>query len=171
MGLVLWWCWVWRRYSWPIRYPVYQRVVWPEDWHVDHAPGSNSREPHLHTCKWSRLTASKASIIEATAQQWWVWTIAKVIAGASVGAVQATLPLYINEQAPTQIRGFLIVAYSLWFTLGGLAASIGLKFMQDADPLDYRKPIYTQFAMIGASAILFFFLPETPCKRTTRSCW
>lgn len=113
----------------------------------------------------------KAAIIEATATQWWIWTIAKVIAGASVGAVQATLPLYINEQAPTQIRGFLIVAYSLWFTLGGLMASIGLKFMQDASPLDYRTPIYTQFGMIGASAIIFFFVPETPCRFITCSLW
>lgn len=43
-------------------------------------------------------------------------------------------------------------------------ASIGLKVRSDKYPLDYKTPIYTQFAMIGGSAVIFWFLPESPCK-------
>lgn len=38
---------------------------------------------------------------------------AKMLSGAGVGAMQATLPLYINELSPTQIRGFFTEAYTL----------------------------------------------------------
>jgi MFS family permease len=54
-----------------------------------------------------------AVITESVTTQWWHWTIAKVLSGTGIGAVQATIPLYINEQAPTQLRGFLVVSYSL----------------------------------------------------------
>lgn len=101
-------------------------------------------------------------IVESVAWQWWHWLIAKMIAGAAIGAVQATLPVYINEHAVPRIRGFFIVAYTLWITLGGLIASVSLKVRQDADPFDYKTPIYTQFGMIGLCAIIFVFLPESP---------
>lgn len=71
---------------------------------------------------------------------------------------------YINEQAPARIRGFLLVAYSLWFSLGGLMASIGLKAQADKHPLNWKTPIYTQYAMLGLSLLIFAFLPESPCK-------
>jgi hypothetical protein len=69
--------------------------------------------------------------LEVTAKVWPVFTVAKLLGGIGIGAVQATLPVvshlhrycrslkaadtsqYIAEHAPNQIRGFLIVAYSL----------------------------------------------------------
>ncbi|WWC60692.1 uncharacterized protein I303_103268 [Kwoniella dejecticola CBS 10117] len=101
-------------------------------------------------------------IVESVANVWYVWTIAKLIGGIGIGAVQATLPVYINEHAPSQIRGFLIVAYSLWFSLGGLLASIALNVRSKSNPLDYKSLIYTQFGMIGLSILIFVFLPESP---------
>jgi SP family general alpha glucoside:H+ symporter-like MFS transporter len=60
------------------------------------------------------------------------------------------------------MRGFLIVAYSLWFSLGGLFANIVLKVRNDQAPLDWRTTIFTQFAMIGISYIVYWFMPESP---------
>ncbi len=82
------------------------------------------------------------------------------------------------------MRGFLVVAYSLsvfilsstiwvspaaylsfctsWWSLGGLCASIALKVRSSSHPFDYKVPIYTQFAMIGLSIIIFVILPESP---------
>lgn len=60
------------------------------------------------------------------------------------------------------MRGFLIVAYSLWFSLGGLFANVVLKVRNDQAPLDWRTTIFTQFAMVGISYIIYFFLPESP---------
>ncbi|WWD10134.1 hypothetical protein V865_008268 [Kwoniella europaea PYCC6329] len=101
-------------------------------------------------------------IVESVSSVWWHWTLAKLIAGCGIGAVQSTLPVYINEHAPSQIRGFLIVAYSLWFSLGGLMSSVALKVRADSHPYDYKTIIYTQFGMLGLGMIIFVFLPESP---------
>lgn len=52
-------------------------------------------------------------IAEATVRTNEGWMGAKFFAGAGIGAVQSTLPLYINELAPTQIRGLFTEAYTL----------------------------------------------------------
>lgn len=51
-----------------------------------------------------------------------------------------------------------------WFALGNLMSNVTLKAMADTRPQDWKTPIYTQFGMIGASIIIFFFLPESACK-------
>jgi MFS family permease len=52
-------------------------------------------------------------VIESVTKNWWTWLIAKLFAGIGVGSLQATLPVYISEHSPTQLRGFLINAYTL----------------------------------------------------------
>jgi hypothetical protein len=79
-----------------------------------------------------------------------------------VGMLQCTLPLYLSELAPTQLRGFYINAYSLWvdlspfqfinadfqlsswFVVGQIFASVALKELSAVDPYEFRIPIYTQ---------------------------
>lgn len=91
--------------------------------------------------------------------------MAKLFSGMGVGMLQSTMPLYILEIAPTQLRGFLINAYSLyvtpislssyfstltcscacsWFVIGQLFASLALNRLNASDPYDFRTPIYTQ---------------------------
>ena len=50
-----------------------------------------------------------------------------------------------------------------WFALGNLMSNVTLKAMAETRPNDWKTPIYTQFGMIGASIIIFVFLPESPC--------
>ena len=59
------------------------------------------------------FTISHGVIAEATVRTNEGWMGAKFFAGAGIGAVQSTLPLYINEMAPTQIRGLFTEAYTL----------------------------------------------------------
>ncbi|WOO86296.1 Hexose transporter 2 [Vanrija pseudolonga] len=103
-----------------------------------------------------------AAIVECVSTVWWHWTIAKLIGGIAVGSVQATLPVYINELAPAQIRGFLVVTYSMWFSFGTLCASLALKARADTNPMDWKTMIYSQFGMIGLGFLLVVFLPESP---------
>jgi MFS family permease len=51
--------------------------------------------------------------IESFATRWDHWLAAKLFSGMGVGMLQSTLPLYLSEIAPTQLRGFYINAYSL----------------------------------------------------------
>ncbi|KAJ6024835.1 hypothetical protein N7540_005632 [Penicillium herquei] len=100
--------------------------------------------------------------IESFATRWYHWLIAKLFSGLGVGMLQSTVPLYLSEIAPTQLRGFYINAYSFWFVIGQLFASVALNSLNKSDPMDFRTPIYTQWSMIGAIIVIFFLLPESP---------
>jgi MFS transporter, SP family, general alpha glucoside:H+ symporter len=50
---------------------------------------------------------------ETFASRWDHWLVAKLLSGMGVGMLQSTMPLYLSEIAPTQLRGFFINAYSL----------------------------------------------------------
>ncbi|THZ21589.1 general substrate transporter [Aureobasidium pullulans] len=92
-----------------------------------------------------------------------IWVVLVVLfAGMGVGMLQSTLPLYLAEISPTQLKGLFINAYTFWFVLGQLFASVALNRLHISAPYDFRTPIYSQWAMIGVSAIIFVFLPETP---------
>ncbi|THX54242.1 general substrate transporter [Aureobasidium pullulans] len=92
-----------------------------------------------------------------------IWVVLVVLfAGMGVGMLQSTLPLYLAEISPTQLKGLFINAYTFWFVLGQLFASVALNRLHISAPFDFRTPIYSQWAMIGVSAIIFVFLPETP---------
>ncbi|KAF5693656.1 putative maltose permease [Fusarium denticulatum] len=109
---------------------------------------------------WVVLTASV--LAESFATHWQHWLVAKLFSGMGVGMLQSTMPLYLSEISPTQLRGFFINAYSFWFVLGQLFASVALKELKANDPLDFRTPIYTQWAMIGCILIAFLLIPESP---------
>lgn len=60
------------------------------------------------------LELYQSVFIESFATQWEHWLVAKLFSGMGVGMLQSTMPLYLAELAPTQLRGLLINAYSLW---------------------------------------------------------
>ncbi|EMT68785.1 General alpha-glucoside permease [Fusarium odoratissimum] len=95
---------------------------------------------------WVVLTASVFA--ESFATHWQHWLVAKLFSGMGVGMLQSTMPLYLSEISPTQLRGFFINAYSFWFVLGQLFASVALNRLKANDPLDFRTPIYTQSGRI-----------------------
>ncbi|KAJ5090786.1 hypothetical protein N7532_009470 [Penicillium argentinense] len=109
---------------------------------------------------WVDITISV--FIESFATRWDHWLVAKLFSGMGVGMLQSTLPLYLSEIAPTQLRGFYINAYSFWFVVGQIFASVALQELSANDPYDFRVPIYTQWAMVGIIMVIFGFLPESP---------
>lgn len=109
---------------------------------------------------WAVLIAS--ILVESLSTHWLHWLAAKVLAGAGLGMLQCTLPLYLTELAPTAVRGFYINAYTLWFIAGKLFASIALNSLDRLAPLDFRTPVYTQWGMVAAAGLIFVLLPETP---------
>ncbi|RAH70519.1 general substrate transporter [Aspergillus aculeatinus CBS 121060] len=108
------------------------------------------------------LTFVVSVMIESFATHWDHWLVAKLFSGMGVGMLQSTMPLYLSEIAPTQLRGFLINAYSFWFVIGQLFASVALNRLHSTDPYDFRTPIYSQWAMVGVAGIIFVLLPESP---------
>ncbi|ORY35812.1 putative sugar transporter [Naematelia encephala] len=109
---------------------------------------------------WLMLVISIA--IESITIHWWQWLIAKFFSGLGVGMMQATIPMYISEHSPTQLRGFFINSYTFWFVVGQLLAPVALREMNARDPTNFRVPIYTQWAMIGILIVIYIFMPESP---------
>lgn len=126
---------------------------------LQYATEAIGRKPALLTI-WVVLVAS--IFIETFATRWDHWLVAKLFSGMGVGMLQSTMPLYLSEIAPTQLRGFFINAYTFWFCLGQLFASVALNRLARIDPLDFRTPIYTQWAMVGVIGIVFAVIPESP---------
>ncbi|OJJ44016.1 hypothetical protein ASPZODRAFT_122161 [Penicilliopsis zonata CBS 506.65] len=117
------------------------------------------RKPALYII-WITLVAS--IFTESFASHASHWLVAKLFAGMGVGMLQSTMPLYLSEIAPTQLRGFFINAYSFWFVLGQLFASVALERMDTNHPYNFRTPIYTQWSMLGLTGIIFALIPESP---------
>ncbi|KAH7093519.1 general substrate transporter [Paraphoma chrysanthemicola] len=109
---------------------------------------------------WIMFVASV--LTESFATHWQHWLVAKLLSGMGVGMLQCTMPLYLTEISPTQLRGVFISAYSFWFVVGQLFASVALDKLHISDPYNFRTPIYTQWAMVGVAGIVFVLLPESP---------
>ncbi|TVY14735.1 General alpha-glucoside permease [Lachnellula arida] len=126
---------------------------------LQYATDGFGRKPALLII-WAVLVLS--IFTETFANRWDHWLVAKLLSGMGVGMLQSTMPLYLSEIAPTQLKGFFINAYSLWFILGQLFASVALYELKVVDPYNYKVPIYTQWPMVGVIGIIFAFLPESP---------
>ncbi|CAM1501511.1 Fc.00g034950.m01.CDS01 [Cosmosporella sp. VM-42] len=109
---------------------------------------------------WIILAGSIA--LESAVRDWRDWSGAKLLAGIGVGALQATLPIYITEWSPVNIRGAMVLAYGFWNTIGKFFAPLVLTLVQATDPLNYKVPIFTQFGFLGIMLPIFLWLPETP---------
>ncbi|KAJ6568701.1 general substrate transporter [Mycena capillaripes] len=91
------------------------------------------------------------------------FVIGRLVAGAGIGFISATIILYLSEIAPKKVRGALVSGYQFCITIGILIASSVVYATQDRlDSGSYRIPIGVQFlwAIILGGGLLF--LPESP---------
>ncbi|KAJ3469383.1 hypothetical protein MRS44_003448 [Fusarium solani] len=110
---------------------------------------------------WLSLAVSVA--LESAATNWLYWLFARLIGGAGLGMMQSTYPVYISENAPTQIRGFLTTSYMLWYVCSQIFAPLALRQLAFTDPYNFQIPIRTQWGMLGGMLLInLFCLPESP---------
>ncbi|KAJ7620369.1 general substrate transporter [Roridomyces roridus] len=91
------------------------------------------------------------------------FVIGRLVAGAGVGFISATIILYMSEIAPKKVRGALVSGYQFCITIGILLANCVVYATQNRlDTGSYRIPIAVQFlwALILGTGLLF--LPESP---------
>ncbi|RSH81844.1 uncharacterized protein EHS24_008039 [Apiotrichum porosum] len=101
--------------------------------------------------------------LECAATEWKLWLAAKTLMGVALGMVQVSITTYVSEVAPAQIRGALLSGYSLAFALGQFASAIALQIIQtSAQPLKWRRAVYSQWVFIGIWMIIMVILPESP---------
>ena len=78
-----------------------------------------------------------------------------------VGCIQATLPIYVTEWAPVNVRGAMLFCYGFWNRIGNFLGPLVLTLREKVDPLDYKTPILTQWGFLGLMLPIFFWIPET----------
>ncbi|KAH7119243.1 general substrate transporter [Dactylonectria macrodidyma] len=115
---------------------------------------------------WFILAISVA--IECVAKDWKVWSVSKVFGGIGVGCMQATIPAYITEVAPTRSRGAFLMCFALWWITGQFFAPVSLQVMSSYAPNDFRTPILGQWGQIGLMFIIYLIIPESPAWCASR---
>ncbi|WVR05517.1 hypothetical protein IAU60_002535 [Kwoniella sp. DSM 27419] len=102
-------------------------------------------------------------LFESVAKTWPLWLVGKLFAGHGVGCLQICIPTYISEISPVPIRGAMLTMYNIWWSIGSLFAPVALQVLGRKAPLDWKTPIYTQWAMIGLMILIYIFIvPESP---------
>ncbi|KAF4958012.1 hypothetical protein FSARC_11141 [Fusarium sarcochroum] len=79
-------------------------------------------------------------ILETIVRDWRDWAGAKILAGIGIGAIQATLPIYVTEWSLVNIRGAMIVNYGFWNVIGKFLANLVLMLVQETNPENYKAP-------------------------------
>jgi hypothetical protein len=72
--------------------------------------------------------------------------------------------VYMSEIAMPQFRGALLAAFSMAFALGQVFLAVGLKVLEETEPLQFRRMFYSEFVFTGLWLIPLLLLPESPGK-------
>lgn len=72
----------------------------------------------------SSVVFTVGAIVMAVAPGYGVLVLGRVIVGLSVGVASHTVPMYIAEAAPADMRGFLVTLNNIFIVLGQVIASL-----------------------------------------------
>ncbi|KAH3904725.1 hypothetical protein HBI56_213670 [Parastagonospora nodorum] len=101
-------------------------------------------------------------IIQCFSKTWWEILIARTIAGFAGGLMGTSCMVFMSEIAMPQFRGALLAAFSMAFALGQVFLAVGLKVLEETEPLKFRRMFYSEFVFTGLWLIPLLLLPESP---------
>lgn len=70
--------------------------------------------------------------------------------------------VYMSEVALPQFRGALLAAFSMAFALGQVFLAVGLKVLNETEPMQFRRMFYSEFIFTGLWLIPMLYVPESP---------
>jgi hypothetical protein len=70
--------------------------------------------------------------------------------------------VYMSEIALPQFRGALLAAFSMAFALGQVFLALGLKVLEETEPMEFRRMFYSEFVFTGLWLISMVAIPESP---------
>ncbi|KAJ0315177.1 hypothetical protein Brms1b_006290 [Colletotrichum noveboracense] len=107
-------------------------------------------------------------IVAIISKDWIVLLLARLIAGCAGGMMGTSVMVYMSEIAMPQFRGALLGSFSLAFSLGQVFLTIGLKILEETNPMHFRNIFYSEFVFCGLWIMPMLFLPESPAWYTSK---
>jgi MFS family permease len=105
----------------------------------------------------------------ATTQKWGELIATRVLLGIGMGLKEVTVPVFSAENAPTNIRGGLVMSWQLWTAFGiflGTCANLAVK---DAGPnMAWRLQLGSAFIPAVPLVIGIYFCPEVSQPHDSR---
>lgn len=98
--------------------------------------------------------------VAAVAHAYWALLLGRIIMGVAVGGVSATVPTYLGEMVPRQIRGRILSLNQLLITVGLLASY--LVNWAFADSENWRAMFWVGAIPAAALVVACIWLPESP---------
>ncbi|GHJ90375.1 hypothetical protein NliqN6_6777 [Naganishia liquefaciens] len=95
-------------------------------------------------------------------KNWQGLFIARLVMGLGMGAKGSTVPIFAAENAPTSIRGALVMSWQLWTAFGiflGFAANV---VVIDTGSIAWRLQLGSAFIPAVPLALGVYFCPESP---------
>lgn len=115
------------------------------------------------------------SIVIAIVSQDWTHLVgSRICAGVASGLISTSIMTYLSEIAMPQFRGTLLGSFSFFFALGQAFLAIGLKVLNDTNPMAFRNLFYSEFVFAGLWMGPMLYLPESPgesCLVTMLTLW
>lgn len=92
----------------------------------------------------------------------WIWFLfARLVAGWASGLAQSTITVYITEITHTNMRGFFLMAYSLFVAFGQTAGTVSLRVVNE-NGIVWRNVFFSEFVFVGIFIPALVFCPESP---------
>ncbi|KAH7349636.1 general substrate transporter [Plectosphaerella cucumerina] len=101
-------------------------------------------------------------ILTIVAKEWILLTVSRVFQGFASGLLATSIMIYMSEVSMPQFRGALLGSFSFFFGLGQLFLAIGLKVLEDTNPMAFRNIFYSELVFLGLWIVPLVLLPETP---------
>lgn len=108
------------------------------------------------------MLSHQSIILTIVAKEWILLTVSRVFQGFASGLLATSIMIYMSEVSMPQFRGALLGSFSFFFGLGQLFLAIGLKVLEDTNPMAFRNIFYSELVFLGLWIVPLVLLPETP---------
>ncbi|KAF3396189.1 putative polyol transporter 6, partial [Penicillium rolfsii] len=103
-----------------------------------------------------------APIGSAFTQKWGQLVACRVLLGIGMGLKEVTVPVYSAENAPTNIRGGLVMSWQLWTAFGILLGTCANLVVANVGDIAWRLQLGSAFIPAVPLILGVYFCPESP---------
>ncbi|KAL8289990.1 hypothetical protein RQP46_002929 [Phenoliferia psychrophenolica] len=101
-------------------------------------------------------------ICSGLTQTWEQLFVVRLLLGFGMGAKGSTVPIFAAENAPTQIRGALVMGWQLWTACGIFLGYVANVAVADTGKISWRLQLGSAFIPAVPLACGILFCPESP---------